>query len=87
MQTAPAAYLPDPEDAPLRRADIFSRMSDVELLAELRRITALAARREDAWTAGHAGELFAAFYAARSRARVPAWLWEATRAFVRRHAP
>ena len=85
MQTAPARYLTDP-DAPLPRADIFSRMSDVELLAELRRIRALAARGEEAWTADQASELFSTFYAHRTHGRVPAWLWETTRAFVRQHA-
>ncbi|CAA9232719.1 MAG: hypothetical protein AVDCRST_MAG77-1096 [uncultured Chloroflexi bacterium] len=85
MQTAPARYSPDP-DAPLPRADIFSRMGDVELLAELRRIRTLATRGEDAWTVEQAGELFSTFYEHRTHGRVPAWLWEATRAFVRQHA-
>jgi hypothetical protein len=87
MQTAEPHHLVDSDEAPYRRFDIFSRMSDVELLAELRRIAALAARREDAWTAERASELFATFYACRTQARVPEWLWEGTRDFVRQHAP
>ena len=86
MQLAPPLPPVHPEDAPHRRADIFSRMSDVELLAELRRIRSQAARRQDGLTADRAGALFAAFYEHRTQARVPEWLWEATRAFVRQHA-
>jgi len=90
MQLDPPRYLVNPEDAPYQPTDIFSRMGDVELLAELRRITALAGRREDRHTAVRAGELFASFYEHRmqgARARVPQWLVESTRSFVRHHAP
>ncbi len=66
--------------------DIVGRMSDVELLAELRRIRAQAARSADPVTAEQAGELFASFYDYRTQTRVPQWLWETTRTFVRAHA-
>jgi hypothetical protein len=87
MQLATPLPLVHPDDAPHRRSDIFSRMSDVELLAELRRIRSQATRREDAFTADRAGSLFASFYEHRTQTRVPEWLWEATRVFVRQHAP
>ena len=87
MHLDPPRHLANPEDAPYRHTDIFSRMSDVELLAELRRIAALAGRRAEHQTADRADELFAAFYTHRTQARVPQWLWESTRAFVRQHAP
>jgi hypothetical protein len=66
--------------------DMFDRMSDVELLGELRRIANQAGRRQDRATATHAGELFATFYSCRLRASVPDELWDDTRAFVRQHA-
>jgi hypothetical protein len=66
--------------------DIFARMEDVELLAELRRIAHRAGHRGDAPTADHAGRLFAAFYERRLQRAVPEGLWRSTRAFVRQHA-
>lgn len=90
MQIDPPRFLIDREEEPYQPADIFSRMGDIELLAELRRIAMLAGRREDHDTAERAGELFASFYMhhmQRTQARVPDWLWESTRSFVRQHAP
>ncbi len=87
MQLEPPRHVVAPEDAPYRPSDLVSRMGDVELLAELGVVAALAGRRADRHTAGHADELFAAFYTHRTQNRVPAWLWERTRAFVRAHAP
>ncbi len=66
--------------------DIFARMSDVELLAELRRIVCQAGQRRDLCTAREATTLFEAFYAHRLEQRVPGRVWEDTRAFVRQHA-
>ena len=66
--------------------DIFARMEDVELLAELRRIASRAGRRGDAPTAAQASRLFAAFYARRLQRDVPEHVWAGTRAFVRQHA-
>jgi hypothetical protein len=88
MQTAAPTFRAPAEhdDAIDLPSDIFSRMSDVELLAELRCIRALATRRSDAVTAAQAGDFFASFYAHRTQSYVPAWLWDATRAFVRHHA-
>ena len=86
MQLNPPSPLTNPDDAPHRPADIFSRMSDVELLAELRCIAALATRRGDEDTAQRAGQYFSTFYDYRTTARVPFWLWEGARAFVRAHA-
>ena len=67
--------------------DIFARMEDVELLAELRRIASRAAHRGDGPTAEQASRLFADFYARRLRRDVSETLWVGTRAFVRQHAP
>jgi hypothetical protein len=86
MLREPLRRLIDSEDAFYYRPDIFSRMSDVELLAELRCITSLAIRREDAGAAEEARELFAAFYEQRTHGRVSDMLWDTTRAFVRQHA-
>ena len=86
MQLDPPRHLLAPDDAPFRRTDIFSRMGDVELLAELRSIRARASRCADAGTAEKAEELFTDFYDCRTHMRVPAWLWDTTRAFVRQHA-
>ena len=66
--------------------DIFARMGDVELLAELRRIARWAGHRGDAPTAAQASRLFATFYAHRLQRAVPDRLWGDTRAFVRQHA-
>jgi len=66
--------------------DIFSRMGDVELLGELRRIASQARRRADRATAARANALFDTFYDQRVAARVPDWLWDDTRMFVRQHA-
>ena len=63
-----------------------TRMSDVELLGQLRRIVSQADQRRDHSTATQAGELVTVFSACRLRAKVPEWLWEDTRAFVRQHA-
>ncbi|HEX2037205.1 MAG TPA: hypothetical protein VHS99_23760 [Chloroflexota bacterium] len=67
-------------------SDIFTRMTDVELLAELRRIAWRAAVSHDQATATQASALFETFYERRILSRVPAWLWDDMRAFVRRHA-
>ena len=66
--------------------DLIDRMSDVELMGELRGIAGRADERGEDGTATQASELFTVFYACRLRAQVPAWLWEATRTFVRQHA-
>ncbi len=83
----PALPLTNPDDAHHRPADIVSRMSDVELLAELRCIAATAARRGDQDTAQRASQFFSTFYDYRITAHVPAWLSEGARAFARVHAP
>ncbi len=66
--------------------DIFARMSDVELMGELRRIACLAGQRRDLALARQASALFDAFYAHRLRRTVPDWVWEDSRTFVRQHA-
>ena len=66
--------------------DIFARMEDVELLAELRRIARRAGHGGDAPTAAQASRLFATFYARRLQRAVPDSLWGDTRDFVRQHA-
>ena len=66
--------------------DIFARMEDVELLAELRRIARRAGHHGDAPTAAQASQLFATFYAHRLQRAVSDRLWGDTRAFVRQHA-
>ena len=86
MLLDPPAVLANPDDAPHRHAAIFTRMSDVELLAELRCIRALAARRGDQDTAQRAAQYFSTFYDYRTTSHVPVWLWEGARAFVRAHA-
>ena len=90
MQLDPPRNVVSPEDDAYLHTDIFSRMSDVELLAELRRIAARARGGRggaDPHTAARATELFASFYAHRTQSRVPHWLFERTRAFVREFAP
>ena len=67
-------------------SDLFERMSDVELLGELRRIANHARRRQDRTTAERATVLFTTFYDHRLLARVPESLWTDTRTFVRQHA-
>ena len=63
--------------------DIFARMGDVELLAELRRIATHARRQGDALTVQHAGRLFSIFYRCRLQQNVPDHVWTDTRTFVR----
>ena len=66
--------------------DIFARMSDVELMVELRRIAFLAGQRRNLPLVQRASELFDVFYAHRLRRTLPDWVWEDRGAFVRQHA-
>lgn len=86
MLLEPPRHLVDADDALDCRPDIFSHMSDVELLAELRCIRSLAIKRGDSEAAAQAVDLFSTFYEQRVRGPVSAWLWDSTRAFVRQHA-
>ena len=65
--------------------DVFDRMSDVELMGELRRIVDRADQRREDATATQAGELLAVFAACRVGGQVPAWLRAHACAFVRQH--